>query len=192
MTGTDSRPEVRYFEWLYGLVADPYETDPEETYYSLLALMNNQRFLDFVGNDHNRAEDGKMLRDEFCDVDLGSWPDTHMSFIFQPCTMLELLIGIARRAAFETEGSSLDLDVDGWFWELVRNLGLIDFSDANWNAPNNHSRSTLRRVLKRLYSPSGEGGLFPLRNPKKDQRKVELWYQMNAYILENTEWFDED
>ena len=29
-----------------------------------------------------------------------------------------------------------------------------------------------------------DGGLFPLKFVKQDQRFVELWYQLNAYILE--------
>ena len=40
-------------------------------------------------------------------------------------------------------------------------------------------------MLAREYSDNGHGGLFPLKNPKKDQRKVEIWYQMTEYINEN-------
>jgi hypothetical protein len=28
------------------------------------------------------------------------------------------------------------------------------------------------------------GGFFPLTHPNDDQRKVEIWYQMNAYLDE--------
>jgi hypothetical protein len=41
------------------------------------------------------------------------------------------------------------------------------------------------RLNRRLYTTSGYGGLFPLEEPKEDQRKVEIWYQMMAYLGEN-------
>ena len=39
--------------------------------------------------------------------------------------------------------------------------------------------------VERRYKRSGEGGLFPLKNAAKDQRKVEIWYQLSSYLLEN-------
>jgi hypothetical protein len=32
---------------------------------------------------------------------------------------------------------------------------------------------------------SGLGGMFPLEDPREDQRAIEIWYQMMAYINEN-------
>jgi hypothetical protein len=32
---------------------------------------------------------------------------------------------------------------------------------------------------------NGTGGLFPLKMPKVNQRRVEIWYQMSAFIEEN-------
>jgi hypothetical protein len=40
----------------------------------------------------------------------------------------------------------------------------------------------LERVIGRTYRPDGRGGFFPLRYAEKDQREVELWYQLNAYV----------
>ncbi len=57
----------------------------------------------------------------------------------------------------------------------------------------------LDRMVERTYKRNGEGGLFPLRGPKccgdvlieegvyplRDQRGVEIWYQMCDWMLEN-------
>jgi hypothetical protein len=47
-------------------------------------------------------------------------------------------------------------------------------------------QDVLDTIIFRTYKYDGRGGLFPLREGKEDQRRVELWYQMCAYILENT------
>jgi hypothetical protein len=43
----------------------------------------------------------------------------------------------------------------------------------------------LHKLNNRTYSKLGKGGLFPLRSSAYDQRKVELWYQMAAFMTEN-------
>ena len=39
--------------------------------------------------------------------------------------------------------------------------------------------------INRQYEANGEGGLFPLKGVCEDQREVEIWYQMNAYLYEH-------
>jgi hypothetical protein len=53
--------------------------------------------------------------------------------------------------------------------------------------PNSLNYKKLAVLNKREYFPSGKGGLFPLENPREDQTKVEIWYQMHAYVMENYE-----
>ncbi len=36
----------------------------------------------------------------------------------------------------------------------------------------------------RTYNYNGYGGLFPLDDPKEDQRKVEIWYEFCAWVEE--------
>jgi hypothetical protein len=42
----------------------------------------------------------------------------------------------------------------------------------------------LDTCIWRTYQPDGQGGFFPLAWPEEDQTKVELWYQIAAYIDE--------
>ena len=94
--------------------------------------------------------------------------------------MLELLITLARDLSFQMDG-----EVRAWFWHLIEVLGLTHCSDRYYDKQAEMEiHEALERVIFRTYEPSGEGGLFPLQHPREDQRNVELWYQLNAYILE--------
>lgn len=94
--------------------------------------------------------------------------------------MFELLIILSRQLAFE-----MDEEAEPWFWHLIETLDLEQFHDHNYDDEAHEViASTLERVIWRTYSRNGEGGLFPLRSSRRDQRKIELWYQLNAYLLE--------
>jgi hypothetical protein len=72
-----------------------------------------------------------------------------------------------------------------WFWKLMDNIGLRQYSDAHWSLrAEREVYYTAERVIKRTYGYDGDGGLYPLRHPRHDQRQTELWTQMQAYILE--------
>jgi hypothetical protein len=42
----------------------------------------------------------------------------------------------------------------------------------------------LETFVWRNYDRKGVGGIFPLYRSRRDQRRVELWYQFNEYIEE--------
>jgi hypothetical protein len=93
--------------------------------------------------------------------------------------MLELLIGLSRRLSFVADGEPFD-----WFWQLMENLGLEKYND-NTVIPEKEVDGILDEVIWRTYKRNGSGGLFPLRKATEDQRDVELWYQLSAYLLEH-------
>lgn len=107
---------------------------------------------------------------EFVDPD---WLD-------EGCSFLEMLIGLARRLAFETDRPSIS-----WFWRLMENLDLEQYTDQNYGDECQAIiDETLERVIWRIYAPDGRGGLFPLEDPRQDQRDVEIWYQLCSYLAE--------
>lgn len=168
--------DERYFVWLYSQVADPDLTSPSLTYWKLLRVLFTKEFTWSIPKDENRSEDGKELRIEFMrDLRLDEVDDDWMNL---GCSMLELLVGLAIRLCWEAEG-----ETHYWFWRLMENLGLHQYSD-NKRLPKTKIEAVLDCVIFRTYKPSGEGGLFPLRHAEIDQRQVELWYQLNAYVLE--------
>jgi hypothetical protein len=173
-----------YFKWLYSQVGDPRIKNPNRTYWKLLLQLYKKEFIWFVANDDNRIADGTDLRYEF--VDAAGLQDVDDAWIRMGCSMFELLIGLSRRLAFEAEGEPRD-----WFWHLVENLGLILITDSRMNKDYAGSYAelidlVLDRVIYRNYNPDGSGGLFPLQHTEKDQRKVELWYQLSEYVLERS------
>jgi len=165
-----------YFTWLYSQVADISVTIPSHTYWRMLKLLYDKEFVWFIPNDDNRLEDGKDLRHEF--VDDEKIYDVDSSWMHLGCSMLELLVALSRRLAFEAEGEPRD-----WFWKLLENLGLDIYSDRE-PLPTQYIDGVLDRVIWRTYHPNGHGGLFPLERPHEDQRRIELWYQLSAYVLE--------
>lgn len=168
-----------YLEWLYKeAVGATRNANPAKSFWEMARQLYSIRFEWLISNDDNRAEDGKCLRDEFLveshiqDVDL-DWLDLD-------CSMLEMMIALARRASFESSGEPGD-----WFWKFMNTLGLDKYSDLRYNRQVKEViAKTVETVIYRHYERNGDGGLFPLRHAKKDQRRVELWEQMSGYLLE--------
>lgn len=163
-----------YLRWLYEQVASVRLKNPSRTYWCLLRQLFTKEFVWIVPNDDNRVEDGKDLRYEFMEL-----PDVEVSNDWMDigCSVLEMLIGLSRRLAFEAEGKPAE-----WFWTLCENLDVIH-EDAGYDYAEEVD-AKLDRLIWRTYDRSGRGGLFPLHEPEKDQRDQEIWYQLNAYLLE--------
>lgn len=162
-----------YLEWLYDQVI---VKNQRLSYWKLLRQLYKTEFTWFVPNDGNRAEDGKALRREWADS-CGLEPDG--AWMRLGCSFLEMLIALARRMEFEAEETP-----EFWFWHLIENLGFEDYNDHR-SYPRSLVAQRLRIVNDRLYDMTGNGGLFPLRRPSKDQRRVEIWYQMSEYLLQD-------
>lgn len=131
-----------------------------------------------VLNDDNRVEDGKELRYEFLDEE--GFDQVDPAWLDLGCSMFEMLVALSRRAAFDSSGSPAQ-----WFWVFIDNLGFREFTDSRWcRRVERVASDSIDRVIFRTYEFDGRGGIFPLRHATTDQRKVELWYQMSAYLLE--------
>jgi hypothetical protein len=166
----------RYFVWLYGLVADVRIRKGPRTYWDLLRKLFSIEFAWFVPNDDNRAEDGRELRMEWA-----SSEEVHVSshWASRGCSFLEMLIGLSRRLEFQTEENS-----EFWFWHLIGNLGLLGHHDrSNFSERDVEDRTSV--AIWRTYNSYGHGGLFPLQHTKNDQTKVEIWQQLNEYLLQD-------
>lgn len=168
-----------YLEWLYSKVGSVKTRDRSRTYWSLLRQLFQTEFIWLIPNDDNRVEDGKDLRLEFIqDRDI---EDVDREWLDLGCSFLEMLIALTRRLSFE-DGR----EPRWWFWHLIENLRLIECKDSIYNERIlQFVESVTNEVIWRTYDYDGDGGLFPLKNAEEDQRYVEIWYQFNAYLLEN-------
>lgn len=170
--------DEQYFVWLYSQVGSVDERDRSKRYLTLLRYMHRKPFIWTIAKDGNRAEAGKELRQMFLSATGTRIMARDRSWLAMDCSFLEMMIALAYKLEFDGGGTRA-----GWFWIMIGNLGLTECTDAN--PPEeiviNH---VLDAVMNRDYAPNGAGGLFPLRDPTEDQRGVELWNQLEAYLLE--------
>ncbi len=140
-------------------------------------------FYTFVPNDDNRASDGRHLREAFERVP----PGIDVTHINGPCTVLEMLIALAQRLDFQMWDYQKGDRTAKWFWELVKNLELEVFEDADpYIKPKiEHNNEIIEGMMARTYTRKGQGGLFPMRRAGHDMRKVEIWFQMMYWMDEN-------
>lgn len=144
----------------------------------LAVALFQKEFTWFVHNDDNRVVQGKELREDFLEE---TGAECSQEWLEQGCSMLEMLIALSRRCAFEADDTAVE-----WFWIMIDNVGLRPYVDEEFSDVYNIDVDViLERVINRTYDYNGHGGLFPLRNADRDQRKVELWYQMASYLMEN-------
>lgn len=177
----DGPLDARYFEWLYSQVGNLRERNPTKSHILLCEALYKLPFEYYVPNDHNRAEDGRRLRKEYFQL-TGDLPD--YEWIGLDCSMLEMLIGLSHRLQYQS-----NVHRGSWFFELLTNMGIVAYNDENFNdgfAQAVHRAA--KTICTRTYEASGRGGLFPLRYPEEDQREVEIWYQMSAYLIEQDEF----
>lgn len=164
-----------YLRWLEPQLRDEHG-NPDRTYWDLLNLMFEKEFTVFVEMDDNRVVDGLDLRVEFA-REIRIRPET-MS-VLGAGRFLEVLIGLSRRMAFAAGG-----EAPGWAWQFLGNLGLQRMSDPLTPPKRRKALEIMDVAIERRYAPDGSGGFFPLAWPDEDQTKVQLWYQMSAYIEE--------
>jgi hypothetical protein len=158
-----------YFNWLVAQIHTP----PRRTYNELFSRMHNVEFVWLVPNDDNRIADGMELREEFL------YQSGNREVRLEWVTFLEVLVALSRRVAFIAGG-----DAESWAWRLIKNINLNKCHDPIAEKNVKKIDENLYALVWRTYQPSGRGGFFPLRYPVKDQRKLEIWDQMNAYIIE--------
>jgi len=179
---TSNEPlDARYLDWLYSQLAPARNRNPAHSYWKLASVIFRIEFLWSVPNDDNRIEDGIDLREEFLS-EAGEQGDEQFYMI--GCSVLEMLVALCRRAQFESTH-----DVYWWFRRILDNLNLGEFVDNQFDEDVEIIvRDVFHVMIARSYRFDGVGGLFPLKQSDRDQRKLELWYQMSSYILENKQF----
>lgn len=145
-------------------------------YTNIIEMLFNKNFFWSVQHDVNRSFDGTQWRHAFMNDTEYVLQDYELG---REAKVLEVLTALADRMSFIIYDPHIDLEpnLPRSFWLLIDNLDLKPRKNGN--------DIKVDKWLRREYSPSGVGGLFPLSEwVKKDQRTVELWYQMMDYIEE--------
>lgn len=164
-----------YFEWLLEQIDCPHN------FRLLMDKLYRRTFTYTLKMDANRAADGLALRDRFAD----EYRDLRYDEIrHDECSVMEMMIALACRMEDDImHDPDLGDRSSEWFWMMIANLRLDRMDDEHFDAEN--VDSIINVLLGRTYFMNGTGGLFPLKLPKVNQRRVEIWYQMSAYLEEN-------
>jgi hypothetical protein len=160
----------RYFIWLTSQVNLGTNVN---SYEGLFRRFHSRAFYWEVPNDDNRIGDALELRREF-------WGPGNL-IPRDGVSIFEVIIALSRRLAFQAGG-----DQELWAWQLFQNLGLGRMFDPLTLRNERKIDDTIETLMFRTYGPDGKGGFFPLSHPKEDQAKIEIWYQMSAYINERS------
>lgn len=184
-----------YFDWIFGQIK-PAVKDPQKEYMeNLCRLMFETDYVCEIDEDSIRAKDATDIRKVYAEK-VGTesnknereidriWKTVHgkcsvLELIFSMCVRLDDMVNEGE------EGSMIPL----FFVIMVNNIGLVDV-----NTTRDVWITSMKRFMERKYNADGSGGgMFPLKKWSKksdrDQRKVSIWYQMNAWLNEN---LDED
>lgn len=179
-----------YFSWLCDLAGI---NNSMHSYFLLASKLHELVFYyTDIKHDKNRATDGLKLRDDFLDE---KFPEDNYDYYLasryineHPCTVFEMLIALAYRISETVIFDEEDYDGVYWFWKMIENLGIDIYNDDDYYDLNpDDIERIIDNLLDRNYEYNGEGGLFPLIRPETDQRDVEIWFQMESYLLENYE-----
>lgn len=148
-------------------------------YSRLFEQLQNTLFEIVLPGDRNRAMDGIVLRENFYD----DWGVEDAVFDHRDdCHVLEMLCALAIRIEDDYVGDPSDPHPEWIFWEMLDNLGLTRYDDRDYDEELVHD--ILERWMERGFSYNGNGSLFPLDCPRRDQRRIEIWSQMNEYLSE--------
>ena len=180
--------EKEYFKWLYSIVI----TDrilklnglEGESFYILLKKLHQIDFYWVVELDENRALDGQNLREEFANLtDFDDYSD-----LSGACSMLEFMIGLAKRMSFldckEGEEDKFDL----FFWEQLSNLlgDKIKKRGTDGSITEDFLVFVVEQVNKFLEKSDEEVSIFPLLGKKShflESSKNAIWDQMQQFLM---------
>ena len=167
-----------YYQWLLDKI-DGYK----EPYYNYSLLLHELHSIEFkwsISMDENRALDGEQLRWHY--MDENNIPDLYYKDGFR-CSVLEMMIALSMRCD-EVMGEAGENTVPKWFWIMIDNLDLMRCSDDHFSGE--YVRQQIGRWMDRVFNRKGVGSPFPLHSRRcGDQRNVEIWFQMCAYLNEN-------
>ena len=120
----------KHFEWpenYYIWLCDLVDLEAHGEYSNLFSFLYDTEFVWSVAKDSNRAGDGKMLREDYThevswfDISYGEW-------LNEPCSLLEMLIALARRTRVDLM-PEFDITDSDWFWIFIKNLGFDRYDD---------------------------------------------------------------
>ncbi|MBO7449066.1 MAG: hypothetical protein J6U54_01745 [Clostridiales bacterium] len=165
-----------YYEYLISKVRTSDETALYlANHENLLMKLFKQPFIFTIPMDSNRYEDGISLRYRY-EEDTG-----HLYSEEEPCNMLEMIVALAVRIENDFMGDEKGNTIGNWFVYMINSLGFPEDSLLT----DEQFYYILNNFYTHSYSNDGSGGgcLFYIPGFKGDLRQMEIWNQMNCWIM---------
>ena len=181
LTSFKEKTVNNYFEFLAGVVSDD-RFGKNVTYRRLLMHLHTIEFRWTIKDDSNRANDGVSMRWRFAqETGRERYYEEISECLAGPCTVLEMLVALAVKC----EENIMDDPNYGnrtgqWFWKMITNLGLSTMYNNKFDKK--IVNIVIEKFLDREDEPNGQGGLFVIRNCRKDLREVPIWQQLCWYL----------
>ena len=177
---TENKLLKTYFKWLLNFVCD----SREEIYYRMVFEdLFNKDFFWLIDYDENLAIYGLDLRNQFLESSetYRKMYDIYGGFD-KNCSILEMMIALSILIEDKIMTNYEENNTPKWFWEMFNSLGLRNYDDISYDEP--EVDEILEKFLNRRYQTNGRGGLFTVQNSQKDMTKMDIWMQMNAFLIE--------
>ena len=172
-----SNAEANYVTWL----VQQMNIVEGKNYGMLLRELYRKEFYAIVKYDEDRGEDGLALRSTWADETGYSGP-----LSFGPPTVLETIIGISLRIEEQIFGGpwAEEWDYKKIFWDLINNLGLLEYDGVLSSADYDKVVTVLDEFLSKVSHCYTFANIFVFSVTPPNLRKMNLWGQMHAYIAE--------
>lgn len=145
-------------------------------YTELIKSLFHKEYTYSFYSDKNRAMAGILLRAHYAQEEGIFVDDVYPGGLDSPCTVLEMLLAIARRLKFDVGRTTPE-----WFWELISNLELDRFDDLSFAI--NCVNDILDKWMNHQYELNGKGSIFPMGDDFTGNTQVMgVWEQMNLYL----------
>lgn len=164
------KADTNYFEYLCSMAR--LSLPRYRKYRGLLRHLYSVQFRFIHPMDENRVFDALDLRKEYFNTDN----------VGGNASVLEVLLAFSRRIETEIMSEDPDKDrIERWFWVMLDNLGLLKTGIYD-------SEEEINKILDiwmdRTYTKKGHGNIFSTSKSDTDLRDVELWWQMQRYLVE--------
>jgi hypothetical protein len=172
-----SNAEKNYITWL----VNKMNIVEDRNYSMLLRELYRREFYSVIKYDEDRGSDGIALRNTWAD-EIGYTGDT----LFGPPRVLETLMGISMRIEDQIFVGPWfeEWDYKRIFWDLINNLGLINFDGILNNSDYKEIDTVLDEFLSKTSRRDTFSNIFHFYVTPHNIKKMNLWEQMHAYIAE--------
>lgn len=174
----------KYFNWLCEKTGLASQIGLNGRTYTMLAKsLFEIPYVWTYADDASRASDARAL---FYDFQLDRTEAQAFKLYPHQPSVLELIYSLAIRIERHfMRIAELGDRTNQWFFEMLHNVGLDAYDDANFNRDSDYYiRVICANWMDHNHQYNGTGGLFPIYNPTRDQRTLSLWSQLNDYMNE--------